>query len=256
MLARPAPPPPDPRQLLLDSAAAAFAKRDALEALQRALHDWRDAAALKDDAAIHVSLARAENFLARRIPRKGGRAAKREAFTRGADEARRALLLLGVDDALPCPAAIPPDQLDAWLWRAENLEGLGRELGLVEGAKARAEARCLAERLVAVVPKHHQGEPERILARLLVQLPALGGGDLERARRVFTDALAASPANLQVRVDYAFAWAVKKQDLKSFSETLEAVLVSPTDLDPELGPENRLAREEARALLERRKELF
>ncbi len=263
---KPPPPPPvkqtearpqTPSEKLASEGDAAFAKRSDPVELARAIERWRESVAVQDSFDVRVKLARAEHFVAESAPPgEPGRAQRLEAFQRGLEQARAALRLRKVEEGANCAEKAKREDVPALYWLAENLQGLARELGLSESGEQRKLALCLAERAAELDPEYFHGGPTRLLGALLSQEPALAGGDLARSRKMFDKSLLAGPSYLQTRVDLASTWAVKKQEKAAFLEALNAVLVAPVDVVPDIEPENRLARERARKLLERERELF
>lgn len=249
--------PATPSGKLAAEGDAAFAKRSDPVELARAIEAWRKSIAIQETFDVRVKLARAENFLAAGAPPGDeGRDVRLEAYQRGLEQAQAALRLRGIDVEDGCAEKAKREDVPAIYWLAENLHGLSRELGLSESGGQRRQALCLAERAVELDPEYFQGGPSRLLGTLLSQAPALAGGDLTRSRRMFDRSLLAGPSYLQTRVDFAASWAVKKQERQAFVEALNSVMVAPVDVVPEIEPENRIARERARMLLEREKELF
>lgn len=230
----------------------AFAGRGAgREAVEAAVEAWRSAASLAADPEVDIRLARAEHYLAQ----IAGRGARQAHFARGAEHALSAMRALGVDDAEGCAARAGPAAAPALYWRAENLEGIAREAGLVAGARDRRLALCLSRRAAQIAPDYFYAGPLRLLGKLLAATPVLAGGSLEQSRKAFEQAIEKSPAFAPTRVDFAQTWAVKAQDRRLFDMALDAAMAQTAD-PPEVGPENALARQRARALKLRAAELF
>lgn len=251
------PAPKTPGEKLAAEGDAAFARRSDPDQLSRAIELYRQSAAAEDSFSVRVKLARAEHFAAESAPAgETGRETRLAAFQRGVEQAQAALRMRGLDENVDCAAGAKREDVPALYWLAENLQGLAREIGLSYSGEQRRLALCLAERATELDPEYFHGGPTRLLGALLSQMPALTGGDLSRSRRMFDKSMLAGPSFLQTRVDLAATWAVKKQDRETFVQALNAVLVAPVDVVPQIEPENRLARERARALLERERDLF
>lgn len=233
------PEPPDPRARFIAEGDRAFERRDDPHELARSIERWRQAVALGDSFELRVKLARAEHFQALGL----GQVMRRSGLERGADDAEKALELVRIAAKEGC-AEPTREAVPAAYWRAENLESLAHELGLVAGAKMRAEALCLAKRTAKIDAAYFHAGPLRLLGRLLAQLPALSGGNAQASRAAFERAVALAPEFAANRVDYAATCAVKLQDARSFRETLAAVLAAPVD-DPGIAAENRRARDRA-----------
>ncbi len=230
----------------------AFANRGSgPQAVEAAIESWQSAAGLAADPEVELRLARAEHYLAQ----VAGREHREAHFARGAEHALWAMRALGLDDAEGCAARANAPAAPALYWRAENLEVRAREAGLVAGARDRRLALCLSRRAAQVAPDYFHAGPLRLLGKLLATTPVLAGGSLEQSRKAFEQAIEKSPAFAPTRVEFAQTWAVKAQDRKLFETTLDAAMAQTVDL-PEVGPENALARQRARALKLRAAELF
>lgn len=238
-------------QRMLEGDRAFAARGDGKQPIEAAIAAWESAERLGPGADVEVRLARAEHFLAQ-IARRGEREAH---YGRGADHALAAMRALGVEGAEGCADRAGAEAAAALYWRAENLEGRAREAGLVAGARDRRLALCLCRRAAQVAPDYFHAGPLRLLGKLLAATPILAGGSLEQSRRAFEQAIEKSPSFAPTRVEFARTWAVKAQDRKLFERSLDAAMAQSKD-PPEVGPENALARERARALKLRMAELF
>jgi hypothetical protein len=232
------------------AAEKAFAHRGDPAELERAIALWGEAAELGDDPGLRLRLCRAQSFAALTAPPQE----RRERLVKGADEARRALLLLHVAEAEACTTA-SKESAPAIFWLAENLDAHARELGIVAGATERRQVLCLARRAAELDPSYFFAAPLRLLGRVLAQSPALSGGDAEASRKAFVRAQELAPQCLWNRTDLAATWAVKVQDKQAFAEAIEAVLSA--DPGPEvLRPENQIARARAQRLKAEQRFLF
>jgi hypothetical protein len=236
---------------LVEGGDRAFAQRqDALQ-IERAIGAYRDAASLKESFEIRMRLARAEHFAA--LVSAGE--TRLGHLTRCAQEALRGLALAGVSSDDPCAAEAPAQSVAAVYWRAECLDGQAKEVGLVASASERRTALCLARRAADLDPRFEHAGPLRLLGRLLAQTPALIGGDLQASREAFERAQGIAPDFLFNRVDLAATWALKSQDRTAFDEAVQSALRA-SEGEPEVAPENRLARERARQLAAAARALF
>ncbi|MGC4114013.1 MAG: TRAP transporter TatT component family protein [Myxococcales bacterium] len=231
----------------------AFAHRSDPKELARALATWRQAQALGDDAALRVSLSRAEHFAGQ----SAEGAARKEHFEAGRREATAALeLAVGhrVDDA--CAVDPTASTVPALYWLAESLDAWSREVGLLGGAKERRLALCLARRLSEADPGYFHAGPLRLLGRLLAQLPTNLGGDAKGSKAALEHSIQLSPEYLGTQVDLASTVAVKLQDLAAFESALSQVLEAASLGPDDVGPENRLARAQAQRLQAEKRTLF
>jgi hypothetical protein len=113
------------------------------------------------------------------------------------------------------------------------------------------------ERIRQLDATYFQGMPHVLLGTLEASKPVLIGGDPERARLHFEEALRVSNRKLLVfQVLYAQYYCRQQLDEPGFVQALEEVLRAPPDLAPDYRLLNEVARRKARSLMERKDELF
>ncbi len=187
---------------------------------------------------------------------------KKEAlFREGQDAAEKGMLLdpgyavkfRDTGDETEAVRYLNASYAEVLFWYIANL---GRELSqetliIRRGNKDRVEA--LNKRLMKMDPTIYYAGPHRIAAILPIRLPE---GNPAIAKAEFETCLALAPMYLGNRVAYAEFYAVRAKDKSLFQSQLSLVLTASTDTVPEIAPENRIAQEQAKALLARTAELF
>ena len=121
-----------------------------------------------------------------------------------------------------------------------------RMQGFTPLIERRGELTAAFLRVALLDPDLDGAGAERELGALYAALPAYAGGDLEEARRYLLAAVQRAPDDARNHVVLARAVAVKAQDRALFREHLEVAAKSG----------DALAAAQARALLERERELF
>ncbi len=114
------------------------------------------------------------------------------------------------------------------------------------------KARAMLERAHAIDPRFYFGGPAMTLGIISAKL-----GDLERARRLFDEAIAVEDGKyLLPRVMKARVLDVARHDRRAFRSDLEDVLRAPRDAFKRAQLANQIARRRAARYLETAKELF
>lgn len=261
--AQPAPPKPDRFQAAIAEGDRAFAERGEPDELAAALAAYGRAAAERPgDAVAELRLARAEAF---RGLSEAQAARAQEAWQASARAAERALRRLapawakaidqGEDPAGAATRVDPPGAEALYLlaqgvMRAAQANGYAAVLAVKDGALAMmTRAAELDERVDAA-------GPHRALGAWRAALPVAAGGGAGAARAHFEQARSLFPRDLLARVAEAETLAVLVQDEERFEALLREVIDADLSRDPGRAPENRVARERARALLARKARLF
>ncbi len=141
-----------------------------------------------------------------------------------------------------------PDDPSGYYWLGVSQALYANACGFVEGLSLVGQVRRSLERAMALEPAYEHGGPDRVLGRLYFKLPALMGGDLERAERHLRRALSLGPA-------YWLNHLYLAEVLRARGRTADALaLVDQVLAGPALPcclPEYQLWRQEAVELRER-----
>lgn len=137
----------------------------------------------------------------------------------------------------------------------------GNWISLNQGSMAamaqlpRVEA--LMKRVLTLDEGYHYGGPHLFMGIWFASRPPIAGGDMERAQTHFLRAIALGDDKfLMARVYYAFHYARRVLDADLFAATLQAVIETPADIEPDLTLINTVARERAENLLAKSAEYF
>jgi tetratricopeptide (TPR) repeat protein len=239
----------------------AFVARGEPGRIEAALAAYRQASALRPgDPAAELRLARALQFAALSDP-----SSSRTAWAEAARAAERALRTLapawaaeidrGADPAAVAPR-VPPAGAEALYWFALAVYSGARTHGFAAVLAIRSASLASMERAAALDEQVDFAGPHRALGSWLSALPVGVGGGAASARTHFERARALFPAFGLNAVREAETYAVLVQDRKLFESSLATALAVDETAHPEMAPENRLAKQLARALLDGKDRLF
>jgi len=248
------------------SAREHWLKRATRAELESAIASWEQVALRSPgDAETRLSLARAIHLLADGHVRDESSDRAVALAERGAAYALEALLASSPElKARLAERAALEDSLQlvdvravpALYWHALNLRTSSDVQG--PGAVVRSAARIkrMMERCLELDERYYYAGPHRYLAVFYARAPFVGGGSLEKSEQHFRRVLDLAPGFLGTRVYWAEFYAVKVNDQAGFQRELDLVLSQRDDVEPELVPENLIAKRRARDLLGRKAELF
>ncbi len=218
------------------------------------------------DAESRLQLARAESFWA--DLHAGAGTPSQELIghlATGVEAAREALKLVSpgyaaaVRESRTLPEAlqaIEPAGASALYWIAADQHQLAAQRGLAALLLEGDDLRVLFARVIQLAPGTFHGGAYLHEAELALAVPAGYAASLETATDELTQAAHFGAGWLEIDVVWAERWAVKAQDYGVFRRKLEQVLKTPADVDPDLGPENELAKRRARAIVASSQTLF
>lgn len=253
----------------LRTADLAFARRDDPARLAAAIAGYERARTLARgepsvELRAELGLARAQAFRALADPKAVAEASL--ACARAAERALRigspewAQSIDRGEEAVKAAARVERAGAEPLYWLGSCFMDVARSRGFSAVLAAKDELRALLERAVALDPAVDEAGPHRALGAWIAALPSAAGGGAGQARRHFDRAAALAPDDLLRRVREAETWAVLVQDRALFLALLDEVLAAgvsqPRSLPSTRGPENAIAREQARALRKRVDRLF
>ena len=127
----------------------------------------------------------------------------------------------------------------------------------VEAMADLPKVEILMDRVLLLDPGYYYGGPHLFKAILLSARPVQYGGDLKKAETHFHKAMDYSQGKfLMTYVFYAQYYAKQRLDRDLFVKTLNQVLSTPPEIDPDLTLINTLAHEKAKRLLNQVDEFF
>jgi hypothetical protein len=235
---------------------------DAIAAWKRVVSHREGTKAIEPD--VFVNLTRAHYFYAEAF---GGadEAVYREWLAKAVDWGEQAILASDPSFAAKVRAgmdyskalAFTADRsVPAMYWYSVALAAWVQERGWIVAGRERDYLKATLDRCLELEPDYFYGGPHLWMGVYFSSVPGGLGGDLERARVHFQRAARNSPEYPLTKVLWAEVLAVKLGDRAGFEEMLGEVIESPDDVITEMIPETKLAKRDARLLLQRADELF
>jgi tetratricopeptide (TPR) repeat protein len=127
----------------------------------------------------------------------------------------------------------------------------------VEGMADLPKVEALMDRVLKLDPGYYYGGPHLFKGIMLSARPVQYGGNLEKALTHFQQALKYSQGKfLMTQIFFAQYYAKQRLDRDLFVKTLNQVLSTPADIEPDLTLINTLAHEKAKRLLNQVDEFF
>ena len=246
-----------------------WGQRDDKAALLEAISTWEEALSLAPEhGPTLVALARAHYFLGdafisvdESIPQER----ESEVYEKGVTYAERGLLALepefaksieqakGLDEAL---TKIGPAGVAAAYWYAANLGRFAAVLGVRTRAFHRDRIKRVIKAVRKIKPGFYHGGADRYLGAYFAELPTPEGKDLTVSQEHFQAAVDLAPEFLPNKVDQARFLAIELSDEKLFKKLLSEVINAPDGKDPDMAPENRAAKRQAKLMLDRINDVF
>ncbi len=153
---------------------------------------------------------------------------------------------------------LEPEYIDAAFWTAM---AWGNQINLDRSSpKSLAEfprAKLLMEWVYKIDPGYFYSGPRWFLGNYYASLPPMFGGDIEKARSFFKDALEQDGEYfLFGKLFYAQSYAVQKLDRELYIETLNQIIEGANNEPEELKLMNRIAIVKAKQALDKADEIF
>ncbi|MEK6608421.1 MAG: TRAP transporter TatT component family protein [Myxococcota bacterium] len=252
---------------LVAAGDAAFAERGQRAKLEEAIRAWEQAAALKDDSRAWSNVARGTYLLADGYV----------LFDENSDEAYLATMAKGMDAGTKAIRAysgkvarkldlgakledvagdVEKDGVPALYWYATCLGKWAKKQGTAKAVLYKDTILKIMGRCKALDEDFFYGAPYRYFGAFYSFAPPFAGGDVEKGKANFEEAIKRFPDYLATRVLYAEIYATKMQDEDLFKSQLQIVLESKEDAIPEVTFENQVAKKQAQLLLSRLNEYF
>lgn len=116
--------------------------------------------------------------------------------------------------------------------------------------------KAMVERVVALEPNFYCGSAHALLGVIAISRPATLGGDPKLAEKEFQEAMRIEPKYLMTPVMFALYYARQTNDPALFKKTLDDVIAADAASLPSQRLSNELARQRAKVLLGKTKDLF
>jgi hypothetical protein len=115
----------------------------------------------------------------------------------------------------------------------------------------------MMKRMLQIDEAYYYGGPHLFMGIWFASRPQIAGGDLDIARRHFERAIELGQGKfLMSQVYYAQYYAKKRFDKALFTDTLETVLNTPANIEPDLTLMNSVAHQRAREMLKEAEDYF
>lgn len=262
----------------MQAADAAWAKRAEKASLMNAIGEWEKAAQLPTPdlapqaraaviADINERLTRAYYFLGDSHLRVEGASDEEimAVFEKGVTAAERAIALRDPEFAAKVAAdknawqgavkSANPAAAPALYWYATNLGKWALLEGIATILARKDDIKVTMDWIVAKDPGFFYGAPHRYFGTYHTKVP-LGGGNPEASKASFENAIQIAPNYLATKVLMAENYAVLVGERELFESLLNEVVNTPSNVDPEIEPENAFEKMKAKKLLEEADEYF
>ncbi|MBJ93324.1 MAG: hypothetical protein CMP23_02490 [Rickettsiales bacterium] len=226
-------------------------QQDALTLLSRSYY-------LMADGYTNVPAEPADDYAKRLV------AAKAPLFEAGTTYGERAMAVdaafkAQIDKGTKAADAVTALQLDdqmAIYWTAANLGKWARSQGFATLVKYKGYIAKMMTHCLALDETAFYAGPVRYWGAFYAVAPGFAGGDMTKSKEYFERAKEMNPEYFGTYVLYADAYAEKAQDRALFKSLLEHVINTPSDVLPEMIPEQNIEKAKAKAFLEQIDELF
>lgn len=151
-----------------------------------------------------------------------------------------------VEDAI---RVLDKSYVGAIYWGSASLGKWGLNKGMATILANRERGRKLMARCVELDETYFYGGPHRWFGSYYAKLPSIAGRDMEKSKIHFDKALQIAPNYFGTTVLKAEYYDTNMQDKEAFRKDLEFVLKTPSNVIPELVPEQEAEKKKAAAML-------
>lgn len=152
-----------------------------------------------------------------------------------------------VEDAV---SVLSEEYVGAIYWASASLGKWALNEGLPTMLANKERGRKMMERCLELDDTYFYGGPHRWFGSYYAKLPSIAGRDLEKSGEHFAKALEIEANYFGTRVLRAEYYATNMQEKEFYRNDLEFVLNTPSDVIPELVPEQDVEKRKAAAMLE------
>lgn len=258
----------DQHKQLVAEGDALWAERLDEAKLRGALAKWEEAVKVKsDDHETYAKLARgfyllADGFLSFVPEKEEEFLATHEKGQAYAEQGLKALSpdfekRLGngtkIEDAV---MVLGREAVPLMYWYDVNLGKWAKFKGIQTTLKYKERIFKVMTRVYELDVDYFHGAPDRYFGAYYAVAPAFAGGDLEKSRTYFEQAVKKAPNYLSTHVLVAEVYATKAQDRALFDRELKFVMDTPAETMPELLPEQTIEKRKAERLMKQADDLF
>lgn len=172
-----------------------------------------------------------------------------------ADASFRALIEQGKKKS-EAVSALQKDDIMAIYWTASNLGKWAKSKGFSTLVKYKGYVAAMMGHALELDETAFYGGPPRYWGAFYAAAPGFAGGDMGKSREMFEKTKAMNPEYLGTYVLYADYYAKKAQEKELFRSLLQHVLDTPSDVLPEMLPEQNVEKLKAQRLLTSIDDLF
>ena len=147
------------------------------------------------------------------------------------------------------------DQM-AIYWTASNLGKWARSKGFSTLVKYKGYIAKMMTHCLALDETAYYAGPVRYWGAFYAVAPGFAGGDMGKSKENYDKALKMVPENFATYVLYADTYATKVQDRALFEKLLKHVIDTPSDVLPDMIPEQEVEKKKAQAFLDNAADYF
>lgn len=148
------------------------------------------------------------------------------------------------------------DDVPCLYWMSSALGKWGKAQGLAKTLKHLPTVKAYMTKVDELDPTYFHYGPSRYWGAYYSIIPSFAGQDFDKSAEYFETSINGAPNYLGTRMLRAENWAVGVQDPVQFDKDIKFVLGFDLDTEPGLRAENEKEQAKAKALLEKREELF
>ncbi|HBE74231.1 MAG TPA: hypothetical protein DDW31_09160 [candidate division Zixibacteria bacterium] len=133
-------------------------------------------------------------------------------------------------------------------WTATSYGKWGKMRNILKQLGPAKQARKMIIYLHSLDRNYYYGGPARWLGTYYAVAPGIAGGDMEKSKKHYEEAMAAAPGYLATKVLMAENYAAKVKDKALHDKLLDEVLAGDPDALPEVAIEQRVEQDKARRM--------
>lgn len=151
----------------------------------------------------------------------------------------------GMGDAI---SGVPKEFSGAIFWTATSYGKWGKMRNILKQLGPAKQARKMILYLHSMDRDYYYGGPARWLGTYYAVAPGIAGGDMEKSKKHYEEAMGAAPNYLATKVLMAENYAAKVKDRPLYDRLLDEVLAGDPDALPEVAIEQRVEQDKARRM--------
>lgn len=169
--------------------------------------------------------------------------------------ARFAEVMKKENDMVKAVEVLTKREVPCLQWAAASLGKWAKLNGIFSSLGYKSTIIAMVKRVETLSPDFFYGAVPRYWGGFYAVAPSIAGGDMDKSKKYFEEAIAKAPDYLATRVLFAELYWVKKGDKEEFKKQLNSVIAA-TKNPIEIAPENNIEKKKAQKLLSKIDELF